>query len=206
MSSALPTTAVPSLDQIPGIWRGQRALQVPTMPTGHADLDRLLPGGGLPSHALTEILHARPGIGEMGLILPMLGRLTQAGSRVGLVAPPHLPYAPALDRAGVVLPRMVVVDPPSSGEPLWAIEQMLRAAVFGAIVGWVREVDMHALRRLQLAAETGHTIGVLMRPLAAEQAPSPAALRLKLTRVQCRLDVEVIKARGGRTGDHWQAA
>ncbi|HBG30492.1 MAG TPA: SOS cell division inhibitor, partial [Gammaproteobacteria bacterium] len=115
--SASPAPAIPTLDQIPGIWRGQRALRVQAMPTGHGDLDRLLPGGGLPCDALTEVLHARPGVGEMGLILPMLGHLTQAGGRVGLVAPPHLPYAPALARAGIVLPRMVVVDPPSSGEP-----------------------------------------------------------------------------------------
>ncbi|MFC4253174.1 translesion DNA synthesis-associated protein ImuA [Sinimarinibacterium flocculans] len=205
MSSA-PSAAAPRLDQIPGIWRGQRALRVQAMPTGHADLDRLLPGGGLPCNALTEILHPRPGVGEMGLILPMLGHLTQAGSRVGLIAPPHVPYAPALARASVVLPRLVVVDPPASGEPLWCVEQMLRAGVFGAIVGWIREADMHALRRLQLAAVTGHTIGVLMRPMAAELQPSPAALRLKLTRVEQRLDVEVLKARGGRIGDHWQAA
>jgi hypothetical protein len=203
---ASPAPAIPTLDQIPGIWRGQRALRVQAMPTGHGDLDRLLPGGGLPCDALTEVLHARPGVGEMGLILPMLGHLTQAGSRVGLVAPPHLPYAPALARVGIVLPRMVVVDPPSSGEPLWSIEQMLRAGVFGAVVGWVREADMQALRRLQLAAEAGHTIGVLMRPMSAELQPSPAALRLKLTRVESRLDVEVLKARGGRIGEHWQAA
>lgn len=204
--SSIPTAIAPTLDKIPGIWRGQRALRVQAMPTGHGDLDRLLPGGGLPCNALTEILHPRPGVGEMGLILPMLGYLTQAGSRVGLIAPPHLPYAPALARAGVVLPRMVVVDPPGTGEPLWATEQMLRAGVFGAVVSWVREADMQVLRRLQLAAESGHTIGVLMRPMSAEHHASPAALRLKLTRVEQRLDVEVLKARGGRIGDHWQAA
>ncbi|HBG30491.1 MAG TPA: hypothetical protein DDW98_07675 [Gammaproteobacteria bacterium] len=86
------------------------------------------------------------------------------------------------------------------------VEQMLRAGVFGAVVGWVREADMQALRRLQLAAEAGHTIGVLMRPMSAELQPSPAALRLKLTRVESRLDVEVLKARGGRIGEHWRAA
>lgn len=196
----------PSLDQIPGIWRGRSAPRIETMPTGHRDLDQLLPAGGLPVGAITEVLHARPGVGELTVVLPMLARLTQAGSRVALVAPPHVPFAPGLAQAGLALPRTVVIQPPSAGECLWGIEQMLRAGVFGCVVGWVSEIEVHALRRFQLAAETGRSIGVLMRPLQAQVQASPAAVRLKLTRIDRRLDVEVLKARGGSSGQHWKAA
>jgi hypothetical protein len=205
-STAPAAAGTPSLDQIPGIWRGRSAPRIETMPTGHGDLDRLLPGGGLPVGAITEILHARPGIGELTVVLPMLARLTQAGSRVVLVAPPHVPFAPGLAQAGLILPRTVVVQPPSGGESLWGIEQMLRAGVFGCVVGWVSAIEVHSLRRFQLSAETGRSLGVLMRPLQAHVQASPAAVRLKLTRVDRRLDVEVLKARGGSAGQHWKAA
>ena len=44
--------------QHPGIWRGDRLAQTgeDTLPTGFAELDEQLPGGGWPRGALTEIL------------------------------------------------------------------------------------------------------------------------------------------------------
>ena len=44
--------------QHPGIWRGDRLAQagVDALPTGFAELDKQLPGGGWPRGALTEIV------------------------------------------------------------------------------------------------------------------------------------------------------
>jgi len=42
------------------------------LPTGHAELDRCLPGGGWPRQGLIEILTDRNGIGELSLLLPAL--------------------------------------------------------------------------------------------------------------------------------------
>ena len=55
-----------------------------------------MPGGGWPTGARTEILSGRAGIGELQLVLPALAALSWAGKRVVWLAPPHLPYAPAL--------------------------------------------------------------------------------------------------------------
>lgn len=181
-------------------------MRVETVRTGHTALDQLLPGGGLPVGAITEILHPRPGMGEMTVVLSLLARMTQAGARVAIVSPPHVPFAPGLAQAGLHLPRTVVIQPPDGNECLWGLEQMMRAVVFGVVVGWVRDIDVPTLRRLQLAAETGRSIGVLMRPMQAALQASPAAVRLKLTRPNGRLDIEVLKARGGPAGQHWQAA
>lgn len=63
--------------------------------TGHAALDALLPDGGWPRRALTELLLPAHGVGEIALLLPTLARMTGANSRVVLVAPPFIPYAPA---------------------------------------------------------------------------------------------------------------
>ena len=80
------------------IWRGASlAADAGTaIATGHARLDRELPGGGWPTGALTEIISARRGIGEIGLLAPALARLTQAHRWIAWIAPPAQLHAPAL--------------------------------------------------------------------------------------------------------------
>src|SRR3954466_4173164 len=92
------------------VWRGGAlAGGVAAQPSGFQELDEALPGGGWPRQGLTEILYDRPGIGELTLIAPALAELTRAGRRAVLVAPPHVPYAPALAAAGVDLVNLLVV-------------------------------------------------------------------------------------------------
>src|SRR5688572_18236442 len=111
------------------VWRGAAwAQQAPALATGYDTLDRELPGGGWPTGALTELLGSREGIGELTLVLPALARLSAAGKRLVWIAPPHLPYAPALAAAGVDLAHLAVVGAPGGRrDALWAAEQALRA-------------------------------------------------------------------------------
>src|SRR5262249_4979459 len=110
------------------VWRGSgRAEAVSAVATGHPPPDAELPGGGWPGGALTEILSDLEGIGELGLLLPALARLTTAGKRVVWLAPPYLPYPPALTAAGVELSQLVLVRAPGRRDALWAAEQALRA-------------------------------------------------------------------------------
>lgn len=75
------------------VWKGRpTAPAASPQPTGHAMLDAALPGGGWPEAALTEILIAAQGVGELQLLWPTLARLSAAGERIVLVAPPHVPY------------------------------------------------------------------------------------------------------------------
>ena len=84
------------------VWRGDTLARLPedAVPSGHAELDAELPGGGWPRGNLTEILVDRGGLGEMSLLLPALSRLSAAGGWLALVAPPWLPHAPAWATAG----------------------------------------------------------------------------------------------------------
>ena len=51
------------------VWRGQAVVPPSaSQPTGHAALDAALPGGGWPDAALSEILSAAIGIGELRLL------------------------------------------------------------------------------------------------------------------------------------------
>jgi hypothetical protein len=181
----------------PGIWRRGAAIvrSADTQPTGLDELDALLPGGGWPRGALSEILIGQDGIGECSLVLPALAALTQARQRVALVAPPYIPYAPALVAAGVDLTQLVHIDAGAT-DTHWTAEQCLRAGCCGAVLNWLPQADYRQLRRLQLAAETGAAIGFVFRPLAAASQTSPASLRLKVTVSESGPRIEIIKCRG----------
>lgn len=175
------------------VWKGQpQGVPADLQPTGHAALDAALPSGGWPAAALSEILCGAEGIGELQLLWPTLARLTQAAERIVLVAPPHLPYPPAWLAAGVDLRWLSLVET-SAREALWAAEQCLRSGSCGAVLCWPRQADDRALRRLQIAAETGQTLAFAYRPLAEAVNPSPAALRIAVEATQLR----ILKCRGG---------
>lgn len=177
------------------LWKGRAAAAAPPAhATGLAALDHALPGGGWPSAALSEILYPAEGVGELRLVWPALARLSQAGERIVLVAPPHLPFAPAWQAAGVVLERLHLVNAAVPREALWAAEQCLRSGSCGAVLCWPQRADDRALRRLQVAAETGRTLALAWRPMEAARNPSPAALRLAIEVAPPAL--RVLKCRG----------
>ena len=172
----------------------------PALRSGHEALDALLPGGGWPLGALTELLSDQCGIGELELLLPALQALAGRGRSVVWITPPYVPYAPALLQRGLPLERVLWIRTGRPQAALWAAEQALRCPAIGAVLGWSAHIVDRSLRRLQLAAETGHTLGVLHRPASAAREPSPAALRLQLQPLVDELGVEIRKSRGGRAG------
>jgi cell division inhibitor SulA/protein ImuA len=194
--------ALAELLRHPALWRGTGAdAPAPeSIPTGFRALDARLPGGGWPRDTLVELLVPAAGVGEVRLLLPALRRLTAPDTEprwVAWLAPPHLPYAPALADAGLDPSRMLVVRPREGFDRLWAMEQALRSGACAAVLGWTDEARGTALRRLKLAAEEGATPAFLLRPLARRAEPSPAALRIALSARDAGLDVEILKGRGG---------
>lgn len=192
--------ALDELLQQPGIWRGRERVASTGLEhaaTGFRELDAALPGGGWPLGALTEILHSESGIGELRLLMPALARLSRQGRWIALIAPPFIPYAPALAAFGIDLGHVLLVHPKNSVDTLWALEQALRAGTCGAVLAWPKQLDERVLRRLQLAAEAGKAWGVLFRDRASAAQTSPAALRLELSSAADRTLVRLIKCRGG---------
>ncbi|SDY93671.1 hypothetical protein SAMN04487939_10991 [Lysobacter sp. yr284] len=182
------------------LWRGQNAQAAPSaQPTGHAALDAALPSGGWPEAALSELLLPHTGVGELELMWPALARLSREapGHEAGmivLVDPPLLPYAPAWRDAGVALSRLQVVRA-SGRDALWAAEQCLRSGACAAVLCWPQRADDRALRRLQVAAESGQCLGFAVREARAALNPSPAALRIAIDAAPRQL--RVLKCRGG---------
>lgn len=192
-------SSVVSLDRLLDarrVWRGQAGPSPSTScpPTGLRDLDAALPGGGWPTAALSEFLVATRGIGELRLLWPTLARLTSAGERVVLVSPPHLPYPQAWIGAGIDLRHVSIVQA-QDRDALWATEQCLRSGSCGAVVSWPHKADDRALRRLQVAAETGQTMAFAYRPQQEAVNASPAALRVAIDAKPAQL--RILKCRGG---------
>ncbi|MCC6608832.1 MAG: translesion DNA synthesis-associated protein ImuA [Burkholderiales bacterium] len=200
--SSLPQAILQRTD----VWRGAATSNAaPGIASGFPALDAVLPGGGWPTACLTEILPRNEGIGELRLLGPALARLAGDGRCLAWIAPPHLPYAPALAAAGIDPERLLVVRTRSPQETLWATEQALRSAACGAVLAWPAAARYADLRRLQLAAEKGAGLVVLLRApsfyasRAAGEA-SPAPLRLALDTANGGLAVHILKRRGTPLG------
>lgn len=199
-----------SLDKLlenPRVWRGRdRSRQGAGIATGYPALDRHLPDGGWPRNALTEILTAHYGIGELRLLMPALASLSHEAPLPGAaepgwlawVAPPFQPYPPALQQCGIDLSRMLIVRPRDASEILWSAEQALSSGTCAAVLFWPETLDDASSRRLQLAAEKGGSWAVAFRPPAAKHQPSAAALRLELQANGETTRVHILKSRGGR--------
>lgn len=190
--------------EVPGVWQGRSwAVAAPqrTRPTGHAALDAQLPGGGWPLGAMAELLLPAQAAQAWPIVLPGLALAVAQGEpgRVVLVAPPHKPFAPALQAAGLPAQRLCVVLPGTcqAAEASWASEQALRCRDVLAVLAWLPQARPEMLRRLQLAAaQQGRWLWVL-RPEALRAQASPAPLRLWAQRADADLlRVQVIKRRG----------
>jgi len=202
--------ALEKLLQNPRLWRGQAAAGNRNKPgwqglaSGYPKLDRHLPGGGWPQHALTEILLEYYGSGELQLLMPALARLSKpeddAQARwIAWIAPPFEPYPPALLQWGVNLSRVLIVRPRKAAEALWAAEQALSSGNCAAVLLWSDAFDdTTTSRRLQLAAEKGQSWAIAFRSLRVRSQPSAAALRLQLKPGEKGTDLDILKNRGGR--------
>jgi protein ImuA len=191
----VPALAAPSGSAgepaVRGLWRADRLASepAPVWPSSHAALDAELPGGGWPVTGLTELLLPAPGCGELRLLAPAL---RVADGELLWIAPPAVPYAPALHALG--LSRVVCLTPDQPADAAWAAEQALRAGCCAAVLWW-GDAPLPMLRRLHLAASACPLFA--LRPWAAQQQSSPAPLRLACTAApQGRLALQIFKRRG----------
>lgn len=187
--------------QLPNPWHGGiLAEPAAGFATGFDELDALLPEHGWTQSALTELVVPREGIGALQLVLPALARLSQQRRWIAWVAPPYLPYAPALEAAGMDLSRLLRIYPRHGSDGLATVEACLRAGSCSAVLAWPMAGESPALRRLQRAAAQGRSWGVLFRPEQCAQSASPATQRLQITPTQSGVAVSRLAPRGGWGG------
>ncbi len=182
--------------------------------TGLAALDGLAPGGAFVRGAVHESLSdpAHPPPRSFALLLARSALRGEAADPFaddddgGIVVwsdPAGDLYPPAVAAGGVPLGRLLVLRPPTPRDQAWALAECLRCPAVVAVIAAIPKLTRVEARRLQLAAERGGGVGLLMRPRGADVyaaatrwvvAPSPGDAELQ------RWQVQLVHGHGGRVG------
>jgi protein ImuA len=93
-------------------------------------------------------------------------------------------FAPGLSQVGLDHKRILYAEAADDAELLAIMEEGLRHRGLGAVIGEAKHADMTATRRLQLAAEGGRTIALLLRRHGRNGADPLAAPSAAVTRWQ----------------------
>jgi hypothetical protein len=200
------------------------AEDAPVFSCGTAAIDRLLPGGGLRHGMLVEWVGKKEQQGSRAAeqqrrngyrssALPLFCSSTatlsllsareacREGGALVVIDRRQTFYPPAAAAWGIDLERLIVVRPHSARDEMWAAVESLRSPAVAAMWTAVDRLDSRAFRRLQLAAQAGRTLGLIMRPARARAEPSWADVTLEagpLSFVRCPLH----SRHGSRTTDH----
>jgi protein ImuA len=146
--------------------------------TGIPALDALLPEGGLVPGTLAEWMAGDVASGMGTLVFRITAQLLRAGDACVLIDGGGLMYPPAISRLGIPLDTIIVVRPERAQQALWAWEQSLRCPGVAVVIGRLNRLQTSEFRRLQLAAETGGAIGMLLCSARDRRQQSWADLRL----------------------------
>jgi protein ImuA len=162
--------------------------QTASLPFGLEAIDRRLEGGGLALDALHEFAgaHQRPSDEAAACLFAagIAARVQGRGTVLWTLARRDL-FAPALAQAGLPPDRLLYAECGRDEDVLAVMEEGLRHGGLAAVVGEVGRAGMASTRRLQLAAEQGGTLALLLRrtrksgedPLAL---PSTAVTRWRI--------------------------
>ena len=202
---------------------------------GVSEIDEHLPWGGLAAGAVHELLDGDAptsnSTGKIGGALngavtafaaALAGKAQHARARPVVWIAPRITareslYAPGLAGFGLDPSDLIAVRvPPSSQEgftatALWAMEEALRAPTVGLVCAEIEDMSLTASRRLQLAAETGGGMGLLLRRDMGNALPPTACVsRWRIAALPggpaeysnlpgaTRWQAELLRARGGR--------
>jgi protein ImuA len=172
--------------------------------TGMAALDALLPQSGLDHGAIHEIL-SRPSDGVPRYFTLLLARAA-ANNRIVVWSDPQGEiYPPALSATGLSLDRMVLLRARNPRDELWATAECLRCKGVAVTIAAPKRLSRVEARRLQLAAERGGGVGLLLRQVGASSAHYAAATRWLVEpapgdRFVQRWHVQLVHGHGGRLG------
>lgn len=216
------------------------------LPLGVSEIDEHLPWGGLAAGAVHEILdgdgptsNSTTKIGGAlngavtAFAAALAGKAQRARARpIVWIAPRTGPreslYAPGLAGFGLDPADLIAVRVPPGGDfaatALWTMEEALRAPTVGLVCAEIEEMSLTASRRLQLAAETGGGLGLLLRrDTGRDGATLPPTASISRWRIAAlpggpamiagaeysnlpgatRWQAELLRARGGRPRS-WQ--
>lgn len=188
----------------------------PALPFGVEALDSRLASGGLRLDALHEVAAVGTDMADdCAATLFLAGIAARAWGPVLWVVRRRDLFAPGLSQVGLSHKRLIYAEAADDAELLAIMEEGLRHRGLGAVIGEAKRADMTATRRLQLAAEGGRTIALLLRRAAREGSdplatPSAAVTRWRVASApstplpvegvgRARWRLELVRQKGGES-------
>jgi protein ImuA len=180
---------------------------------GIAAFDDHLPWRGLPRGCLHEIggsrangAHANDGLADGAALGFAAHLLARTEGPVLWLSPRAVPYPPGFETMGPAGWTARILAVRARAHLAWAVEEALRTRGLGAVVAEMDSLDLTASRRLQLAAETGGALALLLR--GASEGASAATTRWLLSSAPSaptlwggpgamRWRIELARCRGG---------
>ncbi len=177
--------------------------------TGLSAIDKLVPQGNLALGSVHELLCE----GENPLPFFFAVILARAAGSAGRHKRGAIAwcdgegtlYPPAAAAAGIALDRLLLIRASGRQERIWAIGECLRCRGVAATVACPPAMSRIEARRLQLAAEAGGGVGILLRRMS-EARQFAAATRWLVSpvpgeRTLQRWRLQLIHGHGGRVGE-----
>ena len=215
----MPRPALDSLRATIAQIEGQNRRTGAVLPFGLDAIDGRLPGGGLQLGALHEVAGGGNGaLTGAAAALFVAGIAARTRGKVLWVVGRTDLFAPALAEVGLEPDRVIYVEAGNEKAILACFEEGLRQGGLGAVVAEMASLPMTASRRLQLAAETGGTLGLALRRWRRQSdtsefgQPTAAVTRWRVSVLpsaplpvpgvgRARWLVELIRARAGDCAD-----
>ncbi len=182
-------------------------------------IDARLPGGGLALGALHEVAGGGNGAidGAAAALFAAGIAARSKGPVLWCVIRQDL-FAPAISQAGLAPDRVVYAEAEDEKAVLACFEEGLRHGGLGSVVAEIGRLSMTNSRRLQLAAESSGTLGIVLRRWRRQSdaadfgQPTAAATRWRVTVLPSvplpvpgvgrpRWLVELIRCRAGESAD-----
>jgi protein ImuA len=174
--------------------------------TGSNVLDDIAPNGEFQGGAVHELLWPRPSTFPTSLALLLAKAAQKNGGAIAWSDPKRELYLPAFSAAGIDLQHLILLRCTNRADQLWALAECLRCRGVSATVAYIPRLNQIEARRLQLAAERGGGVGIVMRSYTpGRSAPYAAATRWLIQpapgdeAVQ-RWSVELLHGHGGQIG------
>lgn len=189
---------------------------------GLGPLLEAFPGKSFPTGAVHELISQRPEnvAATSGFISGLISGLMRSGGACVWVSCTRRIYPPGLKAFGIEPDHIVFMDMRNEKEVLWATEEALKCGGLAAVVGEIRELNMIASRRMQLAVEQSRVTGLILRNQPRNLLPTAAVARWQVTHLPSiveagmpgpgapRWNIELTRIRNGIPGSwvvEWQA-
>ena len=165
--SRVVSQSIPTIDELRETVRaiaGDGDRERPVLPFGVGAVDDRLADGGVRLDALHEVTGESAAWGDdAAATLFVAGIVARAVGPVLWVVRARDLFAPGLYQAGLHPERVLYAEARDDAELLALMEEGLRHRGLGAVIGEAGRVATAQTRRLQLAAEGGRTVALLLR-------------------------------------------